>query len=61
MRRAYEVVTTKKMGVNRAALEFGVPRTTLKDRMSLRVIHVCNMGLKPFLTKRIGGFLAELR
>ena len=31
MRCAYEGVTTKKMGVNRAALEFDAPRTTLKD------------------------------
>jgi len=38
MRRTYEVVTTKKMGVIRAALEFDVPRTTLKDRVSLRVM-----------------------
>jgi len=39
------------MGVNRAALEYKVPRTTLKDRVSLRVIHGCNMGPKPYLTK----------
>ena len=51
MRHAYEAVTTKKMGVNRAALEFDVPRTSLKDRVSLRVIHGCNMGPKPYLTQ----------
>ena len=51
MRRAYEAVTNKEMGVNRAALEFKVPRTTLKDRVSLRVIHGCNMGPKPYLTQ----------
>ena len=27
------------MGINRAALEFGVPKTTLKDRMPGRVQH----------------------
>ena len=26
------------MGINRAAIEFGVPKTTLKDRISGRVI-----------------------
>jgi len=51
MRRAYEAVTTKKMGVNRAALEFDVPRTTLKDQVLLRVIHGYNMGRKPYLTQ----------
>ena len=51
MRRAYEAVNTKKMGVNRAALVFDVPRTTLKDRVSLRVIHNCNIGLKLYLTQ----------
>ena len=51
MRCAYEVVTTKKMGVNGAALESKVPRTTLKDQVSLSVIHGCNMGLKPYLTQ----------
>ena len=27
------------MGVNRAAMEYGVPRTTLKDRVAGRVQH----------------------
>jgi len=65
MRRAYEVVTTKKMGVNQAALEFDVLRTTLKDRVLLRVIHGCNMGPKPYLTqdeeKEFVDFFTELR
>ena len=34
-----------------AALEHGVPRTTLKDRLSRRVIHGTNMGPKPYLTQ----------
>jgi len=51
MKRAYEAVTTEKMGVNRAALEYKVPRTTLKDRVLLRVIHGCNTGPNPYLTK----------
>ncbi len=39
------------MGVNRAALEHDVPRTTLKDRISGRVIHGTNSGPKPYLTR----------
>jgi len=46
MRRAYEAVTYG------AALEFKMPRTTLKDRVSLRVFHGCNMGPKPYLTQK---------
>ena len=34
MGRALVAVTEGKMGVNRAALEYNVPRTTLKDRVS---------------------------
>ena len=51
MRCAYEAVTNRKMGVNRAAFEFKVLRTTLKDRVSLRVVHGCNMESKPYLTQ----------
>jgi len=39
MRCAYEAVTSKKIGVNRVALEFKVPCTALKDRVSLKVIY----------------------
>jgi len=35
---AMKAVKEGLMGVNRAALEFAVPRTTLKDRISGRVI-----------------------
>ncbi len=38
------------MGVNRAALEYGVPRTTLKDRISERVRHGTKSGPAPYLT-----------
>ena len=38
-------------GVNRAALEHSVPRTTLKDRLSGRIIHGSNIGPKPYLTQ----------
>ncbi len=34
MIEAMKAVNEAGMGVNRAALEYGVPRTTLKDRIS---------------------------
>ena len=47
---AMEAVQEGRMGVNRAALEFGIPRTTLKDRISGRVVHGSKSGPKPYLT-----------
>ena len=47
MKCALEAVAEGKMGVNRVALESNVPRTTLKDRISGRVIHGSNMGSNP--------------
>ena len=38
------------MGVNRAALEYWVPKSTLKDRVSGRVSHGCKSGRAPYLT-----------
>jgi len=38
------------MGINRAAVEFGVPKTTLKDRVAGRVEHGCKFGKTPFLS-----------
>ena len=38
------------MGVNRAALEFGVTRSTLKDRVSGRVNHGSRCGRPSYLT-----------
>ena len=40
-----------EFGVNRAALEYGVPRTTLKDRLSGRVTHGSQSGAKPYLSR----------
>ena len=37
-------------GINRIALEFNVPRTALKDRITDQVVYGCNMGPKPYLT-----------
>ena len=36
---AMREMTSGAMGVNRAAAQYGVPRTTLKDRISGRVVH----------------------
>lgn len=47
------------MGVNRAALEHGVPRTTLKDRVSGKVVHGSKSGPPPYLTKEEETELAE--
>ena len=38
------------LGVNEAAREYKIPPTTLKDRLSGRVIHGTNMGAKPYLS-----------
>ena len=51
MLRAIEAVKNGEMGQNRAALEFGVPHTTLKDRLPGRVVHGTNIGPKPYLSK----------
>ncbi len=42
---------TEGMGVNRAAEEFGIPKTTLKDRVSGRVQHGSKSGKTPYLTR----------
>ena len=51
MNKALELVAHGKMGVNRAALECGVPPTTLKDRVAGRVTPGSKMGQKPYLTE----------
>ena len=38
------------MGCNKAATEFGVPKTTLKDSVSVQVIHGCKLGKAPYLS-----------
>ena len=51
------------LGVNRAAEQFGVPRTTLKDRISGRVEHGCKSGPVPYLNKeeeQLVNFLIQL-
>ena len=48
---AIKAVQEGTLGVNRAALEFAVPKTTLKDRLSGRVIHGSSCGARPYLSK----------
>ena len=50
--------------VLRAAKQFGVPRQTLGDRISGKVVHGTNPGPKPFLTsaeeKELSSFLVDV-
>ena len=50
MSGAIKSVMDGKLGVDRAADQYGVPRTTLKDRLSGRVIQGTNPGLVPYLS-----------
>ena len=50
MVRAMNSVQSGILGVNEAAREYKIPPTTLKDRLSGRVIHGTNMGAKPYLS-----------
>ena len=40
---------SKGSTIRKAALEHGVPRTTLQDRITGRVEHGCKPGAKPYL------------
>lgn len=50
MENAMQAVANGEMGVNRAALQYKVPPTTLKDRISGRVMHGSKVGPKPYLS-----------
>ena len=49
MERAMLSVAKGQISANKAADLHGVPRTTLKDRFSGRVVHGTNPGPKPYL------------
>ena len=49
MIEAMEAVKTGRLGVNRAAEEYNVPKTTLKDRLAGRVKHDAKSGPGPHL------------
>ena len=51
MQAAMKSVQDRISGVNQAATDHGVPKTTLKDRLSGRVIHGINPGPRPYLNK----------
>ena len=50
MKKTIEAVETGESGINRAALDHGIPKSTLKDRISGRVLHGRKPGPKPYLT-----------
>lgn len=49
MTAAIEAVEYGNSGINRAAMTHGVPKTTLKDRLSGRVEHGSKPGPDPYL------------
>ena len=51
MSKALDLVVEGKMGINRAALECGVPRTTLKGRITGKVAPGCRKSKKAYLTE----------
>ena len=50
MEKAMEAIMSGG-GINRAAMEHGIPQTTLKDRLSGRVDHGDNPGPAPYLNR----------
>ena len=47
------------MGVNHAVKEFGVPTTTLRDRLSGLVTHGTNLGPQPYVSSQEEGELTK--
>ena len=52
MTHTMDAVYSGTLGINRAALECGMPLMTLKDQIAGRVVDGTKMGAKPFLTKQ---------
>ena len=50
MTGALKAVADGLLGVNKAADEFSVPRSTLKDRLSGKVVHGARSGPTPYLS-----------
>ena len=46
---AMEAASAGNMSINKASEMYGVPRTTLKDRLNGRVVHGTKPGPKPYL------------
>ena len=51
MSLAIDTVQRGRLKVSEAVKQFGVPRQTLRDRISGRVVHGTKHGPKPYLTK----------
>ena len=50
MTGAMKAVADGLLGINKAADEFGIPRSTLKDRLSGKVVHGARSGPSPYLS-----------
>ena len=48
MTSAMKSVADGLFGINKAAHEFGVPRTAFKDRLSGKVVHGTKLGPSPY-------------
>ena len=59
MMAALEEVKKGKYSVNRIATMYGVPRSTLKDRVTGRVTHGTKPGPRPYLTRNEEEMLAQ--
>ncbi len=59
MLAAMEAVSNGTMSINKAALLHGVPKTTLKDRLSGRVVHGTNPGPTKYLDEEEERALAD--
>ena len=51
MRDAMKAVSSGTLSTNQAADTYGVPRSTLKDRLSGHVVHGVKPGPRPYLTE----------
>ena len=46
-----DAVKKGQLSVLRAPVQYDIPRTTLHDQISGRVVHGTNPGIKPYLNK----------
>ena len=60
MKAAVRTVQKGLSGINQAAVDHGIPKTTLKDRLSGRVQHGVKPGPKPYLdNSEVASFIKE--
>jgi len=60
MRSAIDAIKKGQLSVLRGAVQYDVPRTTLHDRISRRVVNGTNPGAKPYLNKAEEKELSEI-